>query len=132
LWADKPLRRLLAVPFGGDIPDDIREKIFKLLVRCREDLRKRSGLYDKHRPLVIGVNCRHSFPLDVTTGERACFCFCEKAKLLAKKARAKAEREAKARGRAAKARAKAKREARARAIAKREAEARRPKSARDK
>jgi hypothetical protein len=42
-WAEKPLRRLLGVPFGGDIPDDIKEKFLKWLVPVRKDLRRRSG-----------------------------------------------------------------------------------------
>ena len=42
-WAEEPLRRLLGVPFGGDIPDDIKEKFLKWLVPVRKDLRRRSG-----------------------------------------------------------------------------------------
>jgi hypothetical protein len=75
------LRRLIGVRFGGDIPDDIKEKFLKWLIPVREDLRKRSGLYDKPRPLIEDVHCKHSFLLE--SGVNACLCSCIKARHVA-------------------------------------------------
>jgi hypothetical protein len=77
LWAERPLARLLGV---GDIPDDIKEKVFKVLIRYREELRKRSD-----RPpgiLIEDVHCKYSFPLEF--GVNACNCTCKKARYVTK------------------------------------------------
>jgi hypothetical protein len=74
----KAIRRLL----GNDIPEDIREKLLKQLIRHREEMRRRAVRYHKPRrpPLIVNVNCSNSFLLDVTTRQRACYCICKKAK----------------------------------------------------